>query len=67
VVQGQIGGESRPGSLGPSGRLLESRCEPGPRGMITTARRRQRPRAEQNPAYRLARHFINVLMVFEPL
>jgi hypothetical protein len=28
--------------------------------MITAARRRQRPRAEQNPAYRLARHFINV-------
>src|SRR4029077_7054898 len=27
VVQGQIGGESRPGSLEPSGRLLESRCE----------------------------------------
>src|ERR1700676_4530947 len=27
VVQGQIGGESRPGSINPSGRLLESRCE----------------------------------------
>jgi hypothetical protein len=38
VVQGQIGGESRPGSLGPSGRLLESRCESGPRGMITAER-----------------------------
>jgi len=25
--------------------------------MIATARRRQRPRAVQNPAYRLVRHF----------
>jgi len=66
-VQGQIGGESRPGSLGPSGRLLESRCEPGPRGMIATAHGPHGSRAEQNPAYRPARHFINVLMVFEPL
>ena len=56
VVQGQIGGESWPSSSEPSGRLLESRCEPGPRGMIATARRRKRLCAEQNPAYRLARH-----------
>jgi hypothetical protein len=29
--------------------------------MIATAQGRQRPRAVQNPAYRLVRHFINLL------
>ncbi len=38
VEQGQIGGESRPGSLGPSGRLLEARSDARPRGMITASR-----------------------------
>ena len=40
VEQGQIGGEGRPGPLGPSGRLLESRSDSGPRGMIAGARKR---------------------------
>ena len=89
MVQGQIGGESRPGSMSnfakanalppqqrcrrgtgnrarldaidcrgePSGRLLESRREARPRGMIAAARRRLRQRAAQNPAYRPVRHF----------
>src|ERR1700682_829426 len=77
VVQGQIGGESWPGSLSgdpakertpfyvgasrvnrkPSGRLLESRCEPGPRGMIAagcSAPCAMQP--AQNPAYRPVRY-----------
>ena len=42
----------------PSGRLLESRCEPWPRGMIAAAHNSPRELcARQNPAYRLARHF----------
>jgi len=45
-----------PSSLGPSGRLLESGCEPGPRGMIAAALGRQRSSAAQNPAYRPVRH-----------
>jgi hypothetical protein len=69
VVQGQIGGESRPGSMSasscccgasrgngePSGRLLEPWCESRPRGMIAAARLQDR--AAQNPAYRLTRYF----------
>src|SRR5258705_11809726 len=45
----------------PSGRLLESRREARPRGMIAAARRRLRQRAAQNPAYRPVRHFLNNL------
>src|SRR6267154_4255729 len=41
----------------PSGRLLESRREARPRGMIAAARRRLRQHAAQNPAYRPVRHF----------
>ena len=40
VEQGQIGGEGWPGPSAPSGRLLESRSDPGPRGMIAAARKR---------------------------
>ena len=89
MVQGQIGGESRPGSMSnfakanalpqqqrccrgtghrarldaidcrgePSGRLLESRREARPRGMIAAACRRLHQHAAQNPAYRPVRHF----------
>src|SRR5713226_2731053 len=34
VLQGQIGGESRPGSIKPSGRLLDPGSDTGTRGMI---------------------------------
>ena len=74
VVQGQIGGESRPGSPSairtrekrflyngassceeqPSGRLLEPRREPWPRGMIAA----RALHASQNPAYRLIRYYL---------
>jgi hypothetical protein len=77
VVQGQIGGESRPGSASairkrekrflynsasccaeqPSGRPLEPRREPWPRGMIAA----RALHAAQNPAYRLTRYFLNEL------
>jgi hypothetical protein len=52
----------------PSGRPLESRREPRPRGMIAAACRRfhRRMRA-QNPAYRLARHFQQLTNVKHPL
>ncbi len=59
VVQGQIGGESRPGSLEPSGRLLEPWCESRPRGMI--AAMQSQDYIAQNPAYRLARSFFDDL------
>ncbi len=48
--------------LRPSGRLLESRSDPGPRGMIIALREPTfwrklglRARGGQNPAYRLTR------------
>jgi hypothetical protein len=73
VEQGQIGGEGWPSpyafrsqgwTLRPSGRLLESRSDPGPRGMIA-ALHSMRPdvflggvgRSGQNPAYRLTRYY----------
>ena len=69
MEQGQIGGEGWPSpyaarsqerALRPSGRLLESRSDPGPRGMIAVARvaNRERSRGGQNPAYRLIRYFL---------
>ena len=74
MVQGQIGGESRPGSSSairkrekrflydsasccaeqPSGRPLEPRREPWPRGMIAA----RALHAAQDPAYRLIRYKI---------
>ena len=64
VVQGQIGGESRPGSIKPSGRLLDPGSDTGTRGMIAATRSSLRElRAAQNPAYRLARHNSFVLLV----
>ena len=59
VVQGQIGGESRPGSIKPSGRLLDPGSDAGTRGMIAVTRSSLRElRAAQNPAYRLVRHYL---------
>src|SRR5580693_8568419 len=46
----------------PSGRLLESRREPGPRGMIATANLS----AVQNPAYRSIRQNAFVAQIFLP-
>jgi len=64
VVQSQIGGESRPSSLEPSGRLLEPWCESRPRGMI--AAMQSRDCIVQNPAYMARPLFQSVTDRFSP-
>src|SRR5712692_4819258 len=65
VVQGQIGGESRPGSIKPSGRLLDPGSDAGTRGMIAVTRSSLRElRAAQNPAYRPVRQYLFCCQMF---